>query len=140
MKKPPKDLPPMLQILMPEQACDTLTKMLIGYVLNMPHSDKMYYEKVAVVIEFLEQTLPTHPGAFAAYFRILDLMPATTVRHIPDMMLDFVEANLEEIEKYYEGPLPSKYKRTKIITQDTGLVDASGNSINSQTPKKLVLV
>lgn len=121
----------MLQILLPEGSCDTLTKMLIGYVLNMPHTDKMYYEKMNVVVEFLEQCLPEHPGAFAAYFRILDKFPATQVRKIPDMMLDFVDGYLEEIEKYYEGKLPDKYKPKKIITQSKTLVDATGAPISN---------
>ena len=101
----------------------------------MPHTDKMYYEKMTVVVEFLEQCLPTHPGAFAAYFRILDRFPATVVRVIPEMMLEFVEENIIEIEKFYEETLPTKYRMKKILTQSKTLVDSTGAPLNGEAPK-----
>lgn len=123
-----------------ETTCDTLTKMMIAYVLHMPKGDSMYYEKIGVVVEFLEECLPAHPGAFAAYFKILDLMPATVKRSIPAAMFTFIEENLEEIEKYYEGKLPEKYRPSKIITQTKTLVDATGAPISMGEPPALVLV
>ena len=131
----------MLQILLPDDVCDTLTKMLFGYVLNMPHSEKHYDEKLMVVVEFAEQTLPAHPGAFAAYFQILDKLPATVVRKLPPDIMNFTEKNVEEIEKYYGQPLPQKYRLKKIITQDKTLVDATGNPLDGSGEKpKLILL
>ena len=131
----------MLHFMLNETTCDTLTKMLISYVLNMPKGDKMYYEKINVVVEFLEECLPAHPGAFAAYYKILDLMPATTQRKVPVELFDFTEKNLVEIEKYYEGPLPDKYRPSKIIQRDKTLVDLQGNPIGvGALPRKLDLV
>lgn len=131
MKKPQKQM--LLQVILPEGSWDNLTKMMIGYVLNMPMNEKNYYEKLQVVVELLEQCLPEHPGAFAAYFRILDKFPATAVRRMPEMMEDFVTANWDEIQKYYEGTLPEKYRPKVIITQDKRLVDVTGNPIGSPT-------
>lgn len=132
---------PMLQLLLPEDTCDTLTKMLFGYVMNMPHTEKFYNEKLMVVVEFAEQVLPAHPGAFAAYFQLLDKLPATVVRKVPEEMLAFVEENVAEIEKYYTQELPSKYRMKKIITPDKTLVDATGNPLDGSGEKpKLILV
>lgn len=131
----------LLQINLPESSCDMLTKMLMGYVLYMPMNEKNYNEKLKVVIEFLEECLPSHAGAFATYFRILDKLPATLVRHVPEAFADFIELNIIEIEKYYEGTLPDKYKPKKILTKKNVLVDVTGQEIGTDLPpSKLVLV
>lgn len=104
--------------------------MMIAYVLNMPKGDNYYYEKIKSTIEFLEQGLPMHPGAFAAYFKILNLMPATVKRTIPEGMQEFISVNWTEIEKYYEEPLPEKFRPSKIIAAPVKkLVDAAGQEI-----------
>lgn len=127
-----------------DSTCETLCKMLIAHVLSMPKGDKFYYEKINVVVEFLEECIPAHPGAFSAYFKILDLMPATAKRAIPEEMLRFVEENLEEIEKFYaEGEigkkLPEKYRPAKIIMPNKGLVDVNGSPLSMDTPPSLIL-
>lgn len=134
----------LLQIMLQESTCDTLTKMLIAHVLTMPKGDKFYYEKINVVVEFLEQCLPAHPGAFSAYFKILDLMPETMNRKVPEEMMAYVEANLEEIEKFYANgdesiKLPAKYRPSKIVQTSSQLVDVDGNPLSSSSPK-LVLI
>lgn len=96
----------------------------------MPMNEKIYYEKLQAVVEYLEQCLPAHPGAFAAYFQVLDKFPATMQRAIPEDMLNFVEANVAEIEKYYTTTLPAKYRAKTILTPDKRLLDASGNPMN----------
>lgn len=116
-----------------------LTKMLIAHVLTMPKGGKHYYECVGVVVEFLEECLPGHPGAFAAYYKVLDLMPATAKRAIPEELLRFTQENLEEIEKYYEGQLPEKYRPSKILQPNKGLVDSTGAPISMDTPPQLIL-
>jgi hypothetical protein len=134
----------LLHLLLKDSTCETLCKMLIAHVLSMPKGDKFYYEKINVVIEFLEECIPAHPGAFSAYFKILDLMPATAKRAIPEEMLRFVEDNLEEIEKFYaEGEigkkLPEKYRPAKIIMPNKGLVDVNGAPLSMDTPPSLIL-
>lgn len=114
------------QILLKDTSCDMLSKILIAHVLHMPKGGKNYYECVSVVIEFLEEAIPAHPGAFAMYFKILDLMPAPALRSIPDGMKAFVAENIEEIEKYFEGPIPEKYRPSKLILPSKTLVDAQG--------------
>lgn len=105
----------------------------------MPMNEPNYYEKIQVVVEFLEQCLPTHPGAFAAYFRVLDKLPLTKNFTLPEGMVSFVTENMLEIEKYYEGPLPDKY-RPKGSVKKAVIVDVTGNPISSDEPKKLILV
>lgn len=122
----------MLHFMLKETTCEMLTKMMIAYVLHMPKGDAHYYEKINTTVEFLEECLPAHPGAFSAYFKILDCMPATTTRKIPAEMMGFIEENKEEIEKYYGEPLPSKYLPSKIIQQSKVLVDATGMPINKE--------
>jgi hypothetical protein len=136
MKKP---MEMQLQVILKESSMDMLAKMMISYVYHMPKGGQNYYEKIAVVIEFLEQSLPSHAGAFAMYFKILDLMPATVKRVIPDGFNEFIKENWDEIEKYYEGPIPEKF-RPKNMPKKSGIVDALGGPISSTTPKKLVLV
>lgn len=134
----------LLHLMLKDSTCETLCKMLIAHVLSMPKGDKFYYEKINVVVEFLEECIPAHPGAFSAYFKILDLMPATAKRAIPEEMLRFVEENLEEIEKFYaEGEigkkLPEKYRPAKIIMPNKGLVDVNGSPLSMDTPPSLIL-
>jgi hypothetical protein len=135
----------MLHLMLKESTCDTLCKMLIAHVLTMPKGDKFYYEKINVVVEFLEECIPAHPGAFSAYFKILDLMPATAKRKMPDEMLRFVEENLEEIEKFYADgeigkKLPEKYRPSSILMPNKGLVAADGvTPIGMETPPSIIL-
>lgn len=85
-----------------------------------------------------------YPGAFAAYFKLLDRFPATLVRNIPEGMMDYVAENLEEIEKYYEAPLPAKYKPKSVIIDGTNpdkvILGADGSPTSSTEAKKLILV
>ena len=136
MKQPMIDL---VHVTLKDSTCDTLTKMLIGYVLNMPHSEKFYHEKVTCVVEFMEEAMPQHPGALAMYFKILDLMPATVKRAVPAPLLNYAEQVREEVEKYYGDKLPSKYFPSKIITPDKTLVDANGMPLTGEAPKLQLL-
>lgn len=113
--------------------------MLIAHVLTMPKGGEHYFTCTDAVIEFLEECIPAHPGAFAAYFKVLDLMPATSKRKIPDELLRFTSENLEEIEKYYGSELPAKYRPSKILQPDKGLVGADGLPISMDTPPTLIL-
>lgn len=103
----------------------------------MPKGGKNYYECVSVVVDFLEEGMPAHPGAFSAYYKILDLMPATTMRKVPEALADYTKTYLDEIEKYHGGEIPARYRPSKIIQPSKGLVDANGNDIhsNGEAPK-----
>lgn len=145
------NLPPlMLQMLLLESTCDSISKMLMGYVLNMPMNEKFYDEKGEATLDFLEQALPTHAGAFAIYFRVLEKFAKHKTRNIPEGMRQFINENLNEIEKFYGERLPDKYRPSGIITQSKTLVDAQGFEIGqtfegsiqeaSMNPPKLSLV
>ena len=110
----------------------------------MPMNEPNYNEKLQATVEYLEECLTQHPGAFAAYFKLLDKFPATLVRHIPEGMMEFIGANIDEIEKYYGSPVPAKYKPKSAIINGTNpdkvILGADGNPTSSTEVKKLILV
>lgn len=131
---------PMIQILLKDSTSDIITKMLFGYALHMPHNEKFYYEKLNAVLDYAEECLTMHPGAFAGYITLREKLPAAQNRTIPEPFKDYIEEKHEEIEKYYGNPVPQKYRKTGIIEVDKRLVGADGQILGADPVEKPKLV
>jgi len=112
-----------------EDSMDTISQMLIGYVLYMPDTNPRYNDKVAATIEFLEQGIDPSFNSVACYFSVLNLLPETTKRKIPYALEEFIRMYQDQIETALGGPIPEKYRPGKILALKKSLVDAVGRDL-----------
>ncbi len=111
-----------------DESIDTLAKMLIGYVLNMPKEEPNYQKKVEVVVEFLEEVLDPSFDSVACYLMVLELMPEQLKRKMPYRIEEFIRMYYEHVEKSLGRQIQSKY-RPKPFHVEKKIILANGSEI-----------
>ena len=121
-----------IQVLLWDESIDTIAKMMIGYVLNMPKEEPEYQKKVESTVEFLEEVLDASFTSIATYLIVLELMPITVKRKLPFRIEEFIRMYGDRIEEVLGNPIPSKYRPQSLVTKDLRLLNAEGNPIGGE--------
>lgn len=112
-----------------DDSIDTLAKMLIGYVLNMPKEEPNYQKKVEVVVEFLEEVLDPSFDSVACYLMVLELMPEQLKRRMPFRIEEFIRMYYTHIEKSLGRQIQAKYRPKPVIMEEKKIILPNGSEL-----------